>query len=68
MIQPNELKLNLPMEVGRGTISTTSRVWEILSASHRGDLKKIDELVNECPDLAYAQYNYAPPITFWRTF
>lgn len=52
------------MEVGHGTISTTSRVWEILSASHRGDLKKTDELVNECPDLAYAQYNYTPPIYF----
>lgn len=52
------------MEISRGTISTTSKVWEILSASYRGDLKKTGELVNGCPDLAYAQYNYAPPIHF----
>lgn len=64
MIQPNELKLNLPMEVGNGTISITTKVWEILLASHEGDLRKVRSLVNECPDLIYAQYNYAPPIHF----
>lgn len=64
MIQPSELKLDLPMEVGNGTISTTTKVWEILLASHEGDLQKIKALVEECPDLIYAQYNYAPPIHF----
>lgn len=64
MIQPPELKLNLPMEVGNGTISTTTKVWEILKASNDGELYKVKELVHECADLIYAQYNYAPPIHF----
>ena len=64
MIQPVELKLNLPMEVGNGTISTTSMVWEMLLASHSGDLERLKTLANHCPDLVYAQYNYTPPIHF----
>ena len=52
------------MEVGNGTISTTSKVWEILLASQYGDLQKVKLLVEECPDLIYAQYNYTPPIHF----
>ncbi len=62
MIQPNELKLNLPMEVGNGTVSTTTLVWEILQASYHGHLQKVKGLVKNCPDLIYAQYNYTPPI------
>src|SRR5258706_8845640 len=64
MIKPKKLKLNLPMEVGNKTLSTTTKVWEILLASHDGDMQKVKELVSECPDLIYAQYNYAPPIHF----
>lgn len=64
MIQPNELLLNLPMEVANGTISSTTTVWEILQASRYGDVQKVKALVEECPDLIYAQYNYAPPIHF----
>ena len=64
MIQPNELKLDLPMEVGNGVLSTTAKVWEILLASYNGDLDKVRRLAGECPELIYAQYNYAPPIYF----
>ncbi len=64
MLQPNELKLNLPMEVGDGETSTTGKVWEILSASYKGDVEKVKALSDECPGLIYAQYNYAPPIHF----
>jgi hypothetical protein len=64
MLQPNELKLDLPMEVGNGVISTTSKVWEMLSAAHTGDLNKVKSLAADCPELLYAQYNYAPPIHF----
>ena len=64
MIQPRELKLHLPMEVGNSVISTTTKVWEILLASHDGDFDKMKKLVDECPELIYAQYNYAPPIHF----
>lgn len=64
MIQPNELKLHLSMDVAAGVISTTSKVWEILLASNKGDLNKVKAYVNECPELIYAQYNYTPPIYF----
>ena len=52
------------MEVGNGVVSTTGKVWEILKASYDGDLQKVKVLVEECPELIYAQYNYAPPIHF----
>jgi uncharacterized protein len=64
MIQPNEMKLDLPMEVANGVLSTTTRVWNILTASKNGDLGTVKKLVNECPELIYAQFNYAPPIHF----
>ena len=64
MIQPNELKLFLPMVIPNGVISSTHKVWNILSASHEGNRERVKELVEECPELAYAQYNYTPPIHF----
>ena len=62
MIQPNELKLDLPMEVAKSVISTTSKVWNILYASYCGNLEMVKQLVGECPELIYAQYNYTPPV------
>lgn len=64
MIQPNELKLDLPMELSNGVVSTTTKVWNILRASKNGDLDTIKKMVGECPELLYAQYNYTPPIHF----
>jgi uncharacterized protein len=64
MIQPIELKLELPMKLANDVMSTTTKVWAILSASRNGDLDKIKSLIAECPELAYAQYNYTPPIHF----
>jgi len=64
MIQPYELKLGLPMNIPDGIVSTTTKVWDILVASHRGDLEAVKEIVDECPELIYAQYNYTPPIHF----
>ena len=64
MIQPNELKTELPVSLSNGAVSTTTKLWDILSASYKGDLQAIKELVNECPELIYAQYNYTPPIHF----
>lgn len=63
MIQPHEMKQELPMQVHQD-ISTTSKVWEILKASYNGDLKRVKELVAGCTGLIYAQYNYTPPIHF----
>ncbi len=64
MIQPPEMKLNLPMQVADGAVSTTTAVWDILSASMRGDVEQVKNLVSTCPGLIYAQYNYTPPIHF----
>src|SRR5215470_15789059 len=64
MIQPIELKLDLPMEVGNAVLSSTTKVWEILLASYNGDLDKVRKLADQCPELLYAQYNYTPPIHF----
>jgi len=64
MIQPKELKLQLPMEVGHAVVSTTTNVWEILLASYEGNLDKLKRIADKCPELIYAQYNYTPPIHF----
>ncbi|HKC36461.1 MAG TPA: ankyrin repeat domain-containing protein [Chitinophagaceae bacterium] len=64
MIQPQEMKLNLPMVVANNVVSTTTKVWNILVASRNGNLEEVKHLVNECPELIYAQYNYTPPIHF----
>lgn len=61
MIQPVEMKLELPMDV-HNSISTTSKVWEMLVASHDGNLERVQALAQENPGLLYAQYNYTPPI------
>ncbi|HVE60331.1 MAG TPA: ankyrin repeat domain-containing protein [Chitinophagaceae bacterium] len=64
MIQPNELKLELPMSLSNGIVSTTTKVWDILVASKNGDLEAVKKMVEKCPELIYAQYNYTPPIHF----
>lgn len=52
------------MEIANGTISTTTKVWNILAAAYKGNLEKVKEMAAECPDLVYAQYNYTPPVHF----
>ena len=52
------------MEVTNKVLSTTDKVWEILMASHDGNLEVVKQMVGECPELIYAQYNYTPPIHF----
>lgn len=52
------------MKVANGVVSTTTKVWETLFASYTGNIQRLKELVSECPELIYAQYNYAPPIHF----
>ena len=64
MVQPYEMKLNLPMKLSNEVVSTTTKVWNILVASKNGNLEEVKHLVNECPELIFAQYNYTPPIHF----
>lgn len=63
MIQPIEMKRDLPMETLQGP-STTHKVWDMLVASREGNLEKVQALAQETPGLLYAQYNYTPPIHF----
>ena len=64
MIKPHELNLALPVKLSNDVISTTAKVWNILSASYIGNLEAVKNMADECPELVYAQYNYAPPIHF----
>ncbi len=64
MLQPIELKLTLPMKLSNGVVSTTTKVWNILAASKRGDLETVKRMADECRELLFAQYNYTPPIHF----
>jgi ankyrin repeat protein len=64
MLQPFEMSLTLPMKVANDVMRTTTEVWEILVASHDGNLQRVQELVDQYPELIYAQYNYTPPIHF----
>lgn len=64
MIQPLELKIDFPIALSNGIVSSTSKVWDVLFASYKGNLEKVKSLVDDCSELAYAQYNYTPPIHF----
>lgn len=64
MLQPIELKSDLPMKLSNDVVSTTTKVWSILVASKRGDLETVKKLGSECHELLYAQYNYTPPVHF----
>ncbi|MGB8191767.1 MAG: ankyrin repeat domain-containing protein [Chitinophagaceae bacterium] len=58
------MQQTLPMDIPNGVRSTTTKVWETLVASRDGNLDKLKALLEECLELAYAQYNYTPPIHF----
>jgi ankyrin repeat protein len=64
MIQPHEMKLGLPMKLANGTVSTTTKVWNVLVASKNGNLEEVKHLAQGVPGLLYAQYNYTPPVHF----
>lgn len=57
MVRPHEMTLHLLMEIHNGVISTTTEVWNILVASKEGDLAAVKQMVRNCPELIYAQYN-----------
>ena len=61
---PDDLKDDRPMTIANGVRTTTTNVWAVLKASYDGDLEALRKFVKECPEMAYAQYNYTPPIHF----
>jgi len=64
MLRPYELSLDLLVSLSDEERTRTGQVWEVLVASRDGALEKVKQLVDECPGLIYAQYNYTPPIHF----
>jgi hypothetical protein len=62
MLYPVELRLTLPMELPDGVYATTTDVWQMLTASKRGDLNLVRTLVTAVPRLARCEYNYMPPL------
>jgi len=64
MLQPVELRSDLPMVLSNNVVSTTTEVWSILVASKRGDIETVKKMGNECHELLFAQYNYTPPVHF----
>src|SRR5215468_2117248 len=64
MIQPFELKETRPMELHDAVVSTTTDVWNMLTASRDGDLDRAKELAQRCPALIACQYDYTTPLHF----
>jgi hypothetical protein len=64
MIQPVEMRRTLPMTLHGGASSTTTEVWEMLSACRNGDLDRVRQLITQRPELSTCQFNYTPPLHF----
>jgi uncharacterized protein len=64
MIKPPELELQAPVKLHNDIISSTEKVWAVLSGAYLGNLDLIRDLSQACAQLLYAQYNYTPPIHF----
>lgn len=62
MFQPVEMRSTLPMTLHSGVVSTTTKVWEMLTASREGELDRVQQMIAEQPQLSTCQYNYTPPL------
>ena len=62
MIQPHEMKEMRPIKLHDGGVSTTTEVWNMLSASFTGDLDLVKELFDRSPGLLTCQYDYTSPL------
>jgi ankyrin repeat protein len=52
------------MKLHGGSISTTTEVWSMLTASRDGALDRVKELGQRCPALLTCQYDYTSPLHF----
>jgi ankyrin repeat protein len=62
MIQPVEMRVKLRVKLHDGERTTTTDVWDMLSATLEGDLDRVRSLVEKCPSLVRCDYNYMPPL------
>jgi|GEM_PF-6535253 len=61
MIQPLELKETHPIRLHAGSVSTTTEVWKMLSASFEGDVDRVVALADSNPQLLTCQYDREQP-------
>src|SRR5437762_60852 len=62
MIQPVEMRTTLQVTLQDGVYSTTTEMWDMLTAARDGNLERVNELVSRCPSLVHCAYNYMPPL------
>ena len=62
MIQPLEMKESHPIKLHDGGVSTTTEVWNMLSASFDADLSRVQALLDRSPRLLTCQYDYTSPL------
>ena len=62
MIQPRELQETHPIKLHDGGVSTTTEVWNMLSASFEGDLDRVAALADSNARLITCQYDYTSPL------
>ena len=62
MIQLAEMKETRPIEIHDGVVSTTTDVWNMLTASRDGDPDRVKDLAQRCPALLTCQYDYTAPL------
>ena len=62
MIQPAEMKESRPIALHEGRVSTTTDVWDMLSASFEGDLGRVKTLLERAPGLLTCMYDYTSPL------
>ena len=62
MIQPLEMKETHPIKLHNGAVSTTTNVWNMLSASFDGDLSRVKSLVDRSAGFLTCQYDYTSPL------
>ena len=62
MIQPREMQEIHPIKLHDGGVSTTTEVWNMLSASFDGDIARVAALADGNPRLVTCQYDYTSPL------
>jgi uncharacterized protein len=62
MIQPVEMRAHLTVRLQDGAASTTTEVWEMITAARAGDLDAVTTLVSRNPSLVHCDYNYMRPL------
>ena len=59
---PVEMRTAFPVRLQDGVMSTTTTVWDVLTAARDGRLDRLEELIAACPSLLHCDYNYMPPL------